>query len=123
MRSLVLALAVGMLFVSDAAAEEPNVFHTAHFNDDTVVSLGLVSNQAAQRPGYDFDVLISLSSKHDTDGTIYNDPGKHRALVRCGDPARVSVRGVDYPVRTSDPGSPGDWKADLWRAVCVFPVS
>lgn len=122
MRNLVLTLAVGLFAVAQAAAE-PLVFHTAHFDDDTVVSLGLVGNQVAQRPGYDYDVVISLSSKHDTDGAIYNDPGKHRALVRCGDPAKVSVRGVDYPVRMSDPGSAGDWKADLWRAVCLVPVS
>ena len=94
MRNLVLTLAIGLFSVAQAAAE-PFVFHTAHFDDDTVVSLGLVGNQVAQRPGYDYDVVISLSSKHDTDGAIYNDPGKHRALVRCGDPAKVSVRGVD----------------------------
>lgn len=122
MRNLVPTLAIGLFSVAQAAAE-PLVFHTAHFNDDTVVSLGLVSNQAAQRPGYDYDVLISLSSRHEADGAIYNDRGRHRALVRCGDPAKVSVRGVDYPVRTSEPGSAGDWKADLWRAVCLVPVS
>lgn len=121
MRRLVLTLAMGMLLVSHAAAEEPTVFHTQHFNDDTLVSLGLAGSQIAQLPGYDYDVLISLSSRHDVDGTVYNDPGRHRALVRCSSPARVSVRGVDYPVRTSDSGR--DWKVDLWKAVCEVPVS
>lgn len=123
MRELVLTLAIGLFSVANAAAAGPIVFHTAHFNDDTLVSLGLVSNQAAQRPGYDYDVLISLSSRRDTDGAIYNDRGRHRALVRCGDPATVSVRGIDYPVRTSESEGVEDWKTDLWRAVCLLPVS
>lgn len=121
MRNLVLTLAIGLSSAGQAWAE-PLVFHTAHFDDDTVVSLSLVDNQAAQRPGYDYDVVISLSSRHDRDGSIYNDPGRHRALVRCGDPAEVSVRGVDYPVRPSEV-SAGDWKADLWRAVCLAHIS
>lgn len=123
MRGLVLILAAGLFSATNAAAEEPTVFHTEHFNDDTVVSLGLLSNHIAQRPGYDYDVRISLSSRHEIKGTIYNDPGKHRALVRCSDPAKVSVRGVDYPVRKSDPGNARDWRADLWRTVCRVPVS
>lgn len=121
MRNLVLTLAIGLFSTAQALAE-PLVFHTEHFNDNTVVSLGLASNHIAQRPGYDYDVRISVSSKHDENGAIYNDPGKHRALVRCDDPAKVSVRGVDYPVRTSE-GSARDWKADLWKAVCLVPVS
>lgn len=111
----------GLSLVSNAKAMEPLIFHTAHFNDDTVVSLGLISNHTAERAGYDFDVLISLSQGNAA-GTRYSDPGKHRAFVKCGDPAKVSVRGIDYPVHTSGPGG-DDWKDDLWRAVCMPPVS
>ncbi len=98
------------------------MFHTAHFGDNTVVNLSLVGNQAAERVGYDYDVLISLSEMNDRGEALYSDPGKHRALVRCNPPETVAVRGVDYPVRIS--GARGeDWKDDLWRAVCESPVS
>lgn len=122
MRAFVLTLAVGVLSALSAVAAEPLIFHTAHFDDDTVVNLGLVSNHSTERAGYDYDVLISLSQSDATSGSAYIDPGKHRAFVKCSDPAKVSVRGVDYPVRTSDAGG-DDWKDDLWRAVCMSPVS
>ncbi|MFQ6160836.1 MULTISPECIES: hypothetical protein [Sinorhizobium] len=122
MRDLATALAAVMLAAQSAAAEEPLVFHTAQFEDATVVSLGLVSNTTTERPGYDYDVVISLSQTNSRSGVVYNDPGKHRALVKCGDPARVSVRGVDYSIPTSG-AVQQDWKADLWRAVCESPVS
>lgn len=122
MRDLATALAAVMLAAQSAAAEEPLVFHTAQFEDATVVSLALVSNTTTERPGYDYDVVISLSQTNSRSGVVYNDPGKHRALVKCGDPARVSVRGVDYSIPTSG-GVQQDWKADLWRAVCESPVS
>lgn len=122
MRAFVLTLAVGVLSTSSAVATEPLIFHTAHFDDDTVVNLGLVSNHSAERAGYDYDVLISLSQGDATSGSAYVDPGKHRAFIKCSDPAKVSVRGIDYPVRTSDAGG-DDWKDDLWRTVCMTPVS
>ncbi|MFC0808910.1 hypothetical protein ACFHWW_26300 [Ensifer sp. P24N7] len=122
MRDVIFALVAVILAAPNAAAEEPLVFHTAQFEDATVVSLGLVSNRMTERPGYDYDVLISLSQTDARSGSVYSDPGKHRALVKCGEPAKVSVRGVDYAVPTS--GAVGqDWKADLWRAVCETPVS
>ncbi len=122
MRAFVLTLAVGVLSTLNAVAAEPLIFHTAHFDDDTVVNLGLVSSHSTERVGYDYDVLISLSQRDATRGSAYIDPGKHRAFVKCSDPAKVSVRGVDYPVRTSDAGG-NDWKGDLWRAVCMPSVS
>ncbi|MCA1370332.1 hypothetical protein I6F15_23515 [Bradyrhizobium sp. BRP14] len=122
MREFAFALAAVMFVAPIAAAEEPIVFHKAQFDDATVVSLELVSNRMTERPGYDYDVVISLSQTDARSGAIYSDPGKHRALVKCGDPAKVSVRGVDYTVPASGAGG-GDWKTDLWRAVCETPVS
>lgn len=113
---------VQVLLLSPVAATEPVVFHTAHFSDDTVVSLSLVGSQLASKMGYDYDVLISLSQMHSKNGAVYSDPGKHRVLVKCADPAKVSVRGVDYPIPASQDGS-SDWKDDLWKAVCTPPVS
>lgn len=121
MRAFVLTLAVGVLFALGAVAAEPLIFHSEHFEDNTVVNLGLVSNRATDQNGYDYDVLISLSQGH-ASGSAYIDPGKHRAFVKCSDPAKVSVRGIDYPVHTLGSGG-DDWKDDLWRAVCMTPVS
>lgn len=122
MRSVASVLALEVLLLASPAATEPIVFHTAHFDDDTVVNLSLVGNQAAERVGYDYDVLISLSETNGRGEALYSDPGKHRAFVRCNPPETVAVRGVDYPVRRS--GAAGDdWKDDLWRAVCESPVS
>lgn len=110
------------LFFSPASATELMVFHTAHFADDTVVTLSLVSNVLAAKAGYDYDVAISVSQQEGTYGAVYNDPGKHRALVRCSEPAKVSVRGKDYAIPVSvTRGS--DWKVDLWIAVCSPSVS
>ena len=122
MRAFVLTLAVGVLTALSAVAAEPLIFHTAHFDDNTVVNLGLVSNHTTERTGYDYDVLISLSQGDAASGSAYTDPGKHRAFVKCSDPAKVSVRGIDYSVHTLGPGG-NDWKDDLWRAVCITPVS
>lgn len=122
MRVFVLSLAVGVMSALGAVAAEPLIFHSEYFDDDTVVNLGLVSNLATERAGYDYDVLISLSQSNKTNHPAYVDPGKHRAFVKCSDPATVSVRGIDYPVQTSE-ATGDDWKDDLWRAVCVTPVS
>jgi hypothetical protein len=122
MRAFVLTLAVGVLTALSAVAAEPLIFHTAHFDDNTVVNLGLVSNHTTERTGYDYDVLISLSQGDAASGSAYTDPGKHRAFVKCSDPAKVSVRGIDYPVRPSDAGG-DNWKDDLWRVVCMPSVS
>ena len=122
MRSFLLALSAVALAASIAAAAEPLIFHTANFGDDTVVSLGLVGNRLADQADYDYDVLISLSQKHHKSGDVYSDPGRHRALVKCSDPATISVGGVDYTVSTSLARG-ADWKSDLWVAVCSSSVS
>ncbi|WP_104666661.1 hypothetical protein [Ensifer adhaerens] len=123
MRRLFIVLVGGMLCASTLAAGEATVFHSEHFSDDTVVSLALAGNSTARLEGYDYDVMISISSRRDADGAVYNDPGRHRALVRCDDPAKVSVRGVDYPIGMSASGETVGWKADLWRVVCLAPIS
>lgn len=122
MRKVLSALAIETLLLTSAAATEPVVFHRAHFPDDTVVSLSLVGNQGAASVKYDVDVLISLSLSSANGGVSYNDPGTHKASVRCSSPATVSVRGVDYPIPASDAGG-SDWKDDLWKAVCTPPTS
>ncbi len=122
MRSFLLTLSAVALSASITTAAEPLIFHTANFGDDTVVSLGLVGNRHSDQADYDYDVLISLSQKHYKSGDVYSDPGRHRALVKCSDPAKISVSGVDYAVSTSLTRGT-DWKSDLWVAVCSPSVS
>ncbi|NRP74692.1 hypothetical protein ILFOPFJJ_05614 [Ensifer psoraleae] len=122
MRTALSALMIGTSLLTSAAATEPVIFHTARFPDHTVVSLSLVGNQAAASVRYDFDVFISLSQTGAAGASAYSDPGKHKASVRCNPPEAVAVRGVDYPISTSNDGGT-DWKDDLWRAVCRTPVS
>ncbi|AUX78504.1 hypothetical protein [Sinorhizobium fredii] len=121
MRTVLSAVAIETLLLTSAAATEPLVFHRAHFPDHTVVSLSIVGNRAAASVGYDFDVLISLSQTSVDGEGAYSDPGKHKASVRCGPPAAVSMGNVDYQIPNS--GVEPDWKDDLWRAVCTPPVS
>ncbi len=122
MRSFLLTLSGVALSASIAMAEEPLIFHTANFGDDTVVSLGVIGKRLSDQADYDYDVLISLSQRHYNSGDVYSDPGRHRALVKCSDPAKVSIRGVDYAVSTSVTRGT-DWKSDLWIAVCSPSVS
>ena len=119
MRLLVSTLLSGFALATPATAIEP--FHTARFPDHTIVSLSLVGNQSAASIGYDFDVYISLSTVSTDGNGSYTDPGKHKASVRCHSPEAVAVRGVNYPIPTSTQGA--NWKDDLWRAVCIIPVS
>ena len=54
----------------------------------------------------------------------FRDRAAHKALVRCGAPAAVSVGGVDYPIGgLARPLEADNWKVDLWRAVCAVPSS
>ncbi|ASQ14985.1 hypothetical protein CDO22_34195 (plasmid) [Sinorhizobium meliloti] len=122
MHSVVSSVAIEVLFLSSVAAAEPFIFHSARFADNTVVNLSLAGSRTAQGADYDYDVVITLSETNATGGVVYRDPGRHRALVKCNSPAKVAVRGVDYAIPES--GLKGDdWKGDLWRAVCVVPVS
>lgn len=120
MRLFVSALVSGIALAAPAAATEP--FHTASFPDHTIVSLSLVGNQTAASIDYDFDVYISLSTVSTVGSWSYSDPGKHKASVRCHAPEAVAVRGINYPIPTATQGGT-DWKDDLWRAVCMIPVS
>ncbi len=122
MRTVLSILSIEMLLLASASATEPDVFHKEHFPDNTVVSLSLVENQAAASVEYDFDVFIGVSQTSDEGGRTYTDPSKHRASVRCAEPAAISVRGIEYRIPTS--GAKGsDWKDDLWNAVCIPPIS
>lgn len=122
MHSVVSSLAIEVLFLSSVAVAEPLVFHSARFTDNTIVNLSLVGSRTAPGADYDYDVVITLSETDAAGGVLYRDPGRHKALVKCDSPAKVAVRGVDYAVPES--GLKGnDWKGDLWRAVCVVPVS
>ncbi len=111
-----------LALATNAAAADPNIFYTAQFADSTATSLSLLGNTLSQDSDYDFDVLIGLT-EIDSNGTvIYVDSARHPARVRCSAPAKVRIGEVDYPVGAALQKQ-GDWKLDLWRAVCVAYVS
>ncbi|EJC78153.1 hypothetical protein [Rhizobium hidalgonense] len=116
--SLILCVLPGsMSFAASHAA-----FFTASFGNSGSVSLSLAEGRPSLDPAFDFDAVITLSET-DHGGTVhYRDDGRHRASVRCAQPAMVRIRLVDYPVDVS--ARPGkDWKHDLWAALCTAPVS
>jgi hypothetical protein len=119
--ALVLA---GVVIATNVAAAEPAVFHTAHFSDDVVISLSLVGDSQSADRDYDFDVLIGLTTISPDGRIIYADPSRHPARVRCGDPAKILVGGIEYPVGETVQGTQQEnWKRDLWHIVCKALVS
>lgn len=70
---------------------------------------------------YDFDVTIGLT-EFDSAGSIrYTDKGSHHVRVKCDSPGKVFVGGAVYVPTSGVAGS--DWKEDLWKSVCMSPVS
>lgn len=120
----VFAAIAGVLLVTTSGAAQQLVFHSASFPDATSVQLSVVGDTIPEAGDYDFDVAIRLV-EIGADGAIrYEDYGKHRARVKCGDPAYVGVGKHEYPIHTGIPGSAlADWKHDLWMVFCAMPVS
>jgi hypothetical protein len=52
---------------------------------------------------------------------IFVDNGTHVMRIRCQAPRTVLVGATVY--RLHDPPVMGDWKEDLWKALCLQPVS
>ena len=117
------SLIFGALLATSASAAEPVIFHTSRFSDMTV-ELSLVSSQFSKAIGYDFDVTIGMVEIRQDGRPGFRDRRAHMALVRCGEPAAISVGGADYPIGgLARPLETDNWKQDLWRAVCAMPTS
>ncbi|MEC9244765.1 MAG: hypothetical protein VYB05_08345 [Pseudomonadota bacterium] len=118
------SLIVGTLVATGAGAAEPAIFHTSRFPDATTVNLSLLTHQRSTSADYDVDVTIGLTELSDDGAPGYRDRSMHRARVRCAMPASVFVGRTGYAVLPSTSShDTGDWKRDLWRAVCAVPTS
>jgi hypothetical protein len=117
-------MASAVLVATSAGAAEPILFHRAQVADAKAIDLSLLSNNISNYEDYDFDVLIGLSKTNVEGGTIYVDPTRHPARVKCSAPAKVLVGGINYPVGSvSSHSTTVQWKEDLWRVVCMELVS
>lgn len=118
-----IAFVAGVFVATPSMAAEQLIFHTANFPDATSVQLSIV-NSVAQDGGYDFDVAIGLVETDASGAIRYKDTGSHRARVRCGYPAYVSVGTRKYPIEMPLSRSPhDDWKENLWITFCAAPSS
>ncbi|MCF1450477.1 hypothetical protein FS815_27245 [Agrobacterium vitis] len=96
-------------------------FHVSHFQDDVTVNLTVTSLHTSPVQDYDFDVTIGLT-EFDSAGSIkYTDQGSHDVRVKCDGAGKVFVGGAIYVPTRGVAGS--DWKEDLWKSVCMSPVS
>lgn len=115
-------LAIPFLLMSSmAGAQERQPFHVTHFSDDQTISLTIVASVASADVAYDYDVRIGLT-EHATSGeAIFVDNGAHIVRVRCQAPRMVLAGSSAYILR--DPPQVGDWKEDLWKTLCLQPIS
>jgi hypothetical protein len=117
---LILPFAIVVSAIQAQSAERPP-FHVSHFRDDVTVNLTVTSLQTSPVQDYDFDVTIGLT-EFDSAGSIrYIDQGSHGARVKCDGPGKILVGGAVYIPTSGVAGS--DWKEDLWKSVCMSPVS
>jgi hypothetical protein len=120
-RAIFLLPAAGISSVFAAQAAERPPFHVSHFQGDVTVNLTVTSLQTSPVQDYDFDLTIGLT-EFDSAGSIkYTDQGTHDVRVKCDSPGKVFVGGAVYVPTSGVAGS--DWKEDLWKSVCMSPVS
>jgi hypothetical protein len=119
-KSLILPFAMAISAIQAQSAERPP-FHVSRFQDNITINLTVTSLQTSPVWDYDFDVTIGLT-EFDSAGSIrYIDHGTHDVRVKCDGPGKVFVGGAVYVPTRGVAGS--DWKEDLWRSVCMSPVS
>ena len=121
MSRLCIVMIAASIAASDAQAQERMPFHVATFADSRTVSLAIVSSAASTDRQFDFDVRIGLTELGSGGTPVFIDKSAHGVHVRCEAPAAVKVGGAVHLV----PKTPqlGDWKQDLWKALCRQPIS
>lgn len=120
-RLCIVILAVSAIAASGTHAQERMPFHVATFADSRTVSLAIISSSASTDSRFDFDVGIGLTEFGSGRAPVFIDESAHGVRVRCEDPAAVKVGGIVHPMAA--PTGPGDWRRDLWKAVCQQPIS
>ena len=121
MRVFASFMSMGCALLSSVGSAEPLVFHSQTHANNLTVRLSLVENVASTHTGYDYDVQIRIDETTGG-GETYTDPSGHGASVRCAAPAAVALSGIEYPI-ASPTVKDGDWKEDLWKAVCTPSMS
>ena len=106
---------------SGTQAQERRPFHVARFADDRTISLTITSAAVSEDIEYDYDVWIGLTDHRASGEAIFIDNGTHVVRVRCALPSTVLVGSSAHILL--NPPEPGDWKADLWKVLCLQPVS
>lgn len=121
MSHLCIVVAVSAIVVSGVQAQERQPFHVAQFSDSRTVSLAIMSSMPSDDLEYDFEVGIGLTELEPGGRAIFVDENAHAVRVRCEAPRSVKVGGSVHIL----PHSPqtNDWKQDLWRALCLHPLS
>ncbi len=117
---LILLFAMAVSAIHAQSAERPP-FHVSHFQDDVTVNLTVTSLETSPVRDYDFDVTIGLTELDSAGSIRYIDKGSHGARVKCDGPGKILVGGAVYVPTSGVAGS--DWKEDLWKSVCMSPVS
>jgi len=113
------AAVISSVFAAQAAERPP--FHVSHFQDDVTVNLTVTSLQTSLVRDYDFDVTVGLTEFDSAGSVRYIDRGSHDVRVKCDGPGKVFIGGAVYVPTNGVAGS--DWKEDLWKSVCMSPVS
>lgn len=117
------ASAVILLLLSSSGlyAQEGYPFHIATFQDNRTISLAIHMSDVSADMQYNYDVEVELR-QHSPSGEItFVDNGLHLVRVRCAAPQSVKVGGTVYKLR--DLPRADDWKEDLWKTLCIQPVS
>ncbi len=114
-------ISMSCALLSSVGSAEPLIFHSQRHAGDLTIRLSLIDNVASVEAGYDYDVRIRTEETKGG-GKPYADPSGHKVSVRCTAPEAVAVAGIDYPIG-SPASTTGNWKEDLWRAVCRASVS
>lgn len=120
---LLSGLAVFGLMVGAQAAERPP-FHVLQMADGTTVNLSVSTAKGSHNADYDYDVGIRLTETGPGGIAVFVDERLHPVRVRCADPARAFAGGEVYTLMVGAASfKGGDWKVDLWRALCSTSVS
>ncbi|CDZ51624.1 hypothetical protein [Neorhizobium galegae] len=121
MSHLCTVVAATAIVASGVQAQEREPFHIVQFSDSQTVSLTITSLVASADTEYNFDVGISLTEHSSSGEAVFVDDSSHAVRVRCEAPRVVKVGGTVHILPNLSQTT--DWKDDLWKTLCLQPVS
>lgn len=102
-------------------AQERYPFHIATFQDNRTISLAIHMSDVSSDVQYNYDVELEVREHSPSGEVTFMDDSLHLVRVRCSAPRAVKVGGSDY--KLPDLPQAGDWKEDLWKSLCLQPLS